>query len=59
MLTQMGYSEAELRASMGELVDSRVAAGNMPSHSGRGILRRYATYLRQGTYSRPGPGAKQ
>ena len=59
MLAQMGYSEAELRASMGELVDSRVAAGNMPSHSGRGILRRYATYLRQGTYSRTGPGAKQ
>ena len=57
MLAQMGYPDAELRASMGELVTSRVAAASMPSESGREILRRHATYLRQGTYCRPGPGA--
>ena len=56
MLTQMGYSQGDLRRSMGELVDSRVAAGRIPPQSGRGMLRRYAAYLRRGTYCGSGSG---
>ena len=57
MLSQMGYTDAELRATMGELVDARVAVGGMPPQSGRRMMHRYAACLRRSTYRGTDSGA--
>ena len=57
MLSDMDYSERELRAAIGGLVASAVAAGRLTPEAGSRMVDRYAACLGRGTYCGGGVAA--